>query len=198
MSEEIWKPVEGWCDRYEVSNTGRVRTVALMSNSGDGKLTKLKEYRIRNVSDDGAGYMRVGLCLGHSVSRLIGVHRLVALAFLGPCPFRGAVVNHKNNIRADNRVENLEWVSHQGNRQHAVECGRAAVGERHGSAKLTVDKVIDIKKLKGKFSGRQIAKSFGIHYSTVSAIFRGRLWASKHSLTNNGRLKKPVQLEFGL
>ena len=93
--DERWAPVPGYENRYEVSDRGRIRSLRL--------------GRILNPRDS-HGYKRVVLYTGSKKSaRTFGIHRLVALAFLGPAPFPGAEINHKNEVRDDNRPENLEW-----------------------------------------------------------------------------------------
>lgn len=90
MSDEIiWKPVKGLEDRYEVSNTGLVRT----------KPRILKSYPVPK-----GGHHQINL----GARRRTYVHRLVAEAFLAPDPDR-PWVNHKNGNPSDNHVENLEW-----------------------------------------------------------------------------------------
>lgn len=98
--QEIWKPV-GICPTYEVSNTGIVRRGA--------KIRKLR---------DNLGYHMCTLCLPGGSQKYPMVHRLVAHAFLTTDhlgrPLDPDVyyeVNHKNKIRCDNRVENLEFIS---------------------------------------------------------------------------------------
>jgi hypothetical protein len=88
--EEIWRSVEGWEDLYEVSNLGRVR----------------RNGRILNGTFTGKGQQIWLSCPGYKTRAYI--HRLVAEAFLGPCPSRGEVI-HKNNDLFDNGVENLRW-----------------------------------------------------------------------------------------
>lgn len=99
MSEHIiWKQIEKKDMKVSVSNTGLIKSGPLTT---DGHLKK--EYR------------RFG---GYSV------HRLVAEAFLGlPPDNEKIVVNHKNGNKEDNRVENLEWISHAENNQHASDNG---------------------------------------------------------------------------
>lgn len=110
MTEEIWKPVLGYEGRYEVSDQGRVR---------NAKGREVKPNRMTH------GYTCVHLYngKGKTARRVFTIHKLVALTFLAnPNDLRE--VNHKNFCRADNKVENLEWVSRVGNVRHAIEGGR--------------------------------------------------------------------------
>ncbi len=105
---EIWKPValEQFSNRYDISNFGRIRS------RWNGNILRGGEkfgYRRIRLSKDGVG-------------RDIGVHTLVALTFLDN-PEEHPIVNHKNGDKADNNVENLEWISMKGNAQHARATG---------------------------------------------------------------------------
>jgi hypothetical protein len=88
----MWKKIEGG---YEVSDQGEVR-------NSRGWILKPETV---------CGYHRVNLFRKHVL-----VHRLVAAAFLGPCP-EGKEVDHKNNIRTDNRVENLQYLTRSENQR---------------------------------------------------------------------------------
>lgn len=107
MDDEIWKPVpiEGYCDHYDVSTKGRVRS------HGSNRRNRLMTPETNN-----RGYVRVRL-YNHGGYVRYYVHRLVAMAFLDN-PDNCDQVNHKNLDRTDNRLENLEWVSASENQFH--------------------------------------------------------------------------------
>lgn len=92
---EIWKKIDGF-ENYSVSNKGRVR------NDVSGRVLKTSSVR---------GYQLVMLCPGRKMTR---VHRLVAQAFI-PNPDNLPQVNHINEDKTDNRVENLEYCTAQYN-----------------------------------------------------------------------------------
>lgn len=108
---EIWKPVVGYEHRYEVSNLGRVR---ILRGRCAGRILRAQVIN--------SGYLTVRMADGgrHNQTTKL-VHRLVLEAFVGP----GPEANHKNFDRLDNRLANLEWVSHSGNVRHTVRAGRA-------------------------------------------------------------------------
>lgn len=102
--DEEWRDVLGFEELYQVSNLGNVRTVKR------GEATVMAQEEQRN------GYLSVHL-RNRGIERRASVHRLVAEAFI-PNPDGLRDVNHKNGIKTDNRLENLEWMSHSDNMKH--------------------------------------------------------------------------------
>ena len=115
--EEIWKPVVGFEDLYEVSNLGRIK----------GTRGLLKPQARRH------GYLAVWL-YGHGgicgrTGKQYSIHRIVAEAFV-PNPNGYEEVNHINEDKTDNRACNLEWCTHKENSMHGTR------GKRIGEANL--------------------------------------------------------------
>jgi hypothetical protein len=100
---EIWKDIDGFSGDYQISSITNVRSL----KKGNVKILK------KVLSN---GYYHVGLCKNGIVT-ISYIHRLVAIAFI-PNPNNLPCVNHINNIRTDNRIENLEWVTHRENISH--------------------------------------------------------------------------------
>lgn len=104
-TKEIWKPVVGWEGLYEVSNFGNVRSVdRLVESRGFSKQYRNGKILYQRTQN---GYRRVKLCNG-GVNKVKMVHRLVAEAFI-PNPQSLPFINHKDEVRSNNRVDNLEW-----------------------------------------------------------------------------------------
>jgi hypothetical protein len=105
--EENWKPVVGAESAYEVSDTGRVRSlsrrVRLVTRQA-GETTRLVPERVLRPGPTRSGH--VSVAIGKGNSRL--VHQLVLEAFVGPCP-SGCEVLHLNHNPADNRLSNIKY-----------------------------------------------------------------------------------------
>lgn len=110
MENEIWKDIEKLKGRYMISNLGRVRC--------------LKTNNIRKLKKDKDGYHELVIRNGKGYVYL-KIHRAVAEAFI-PNPDGLPIINHKNEIKSDNRVENLEWCTVAYNNAYsAKKCPRA-------------------------------------------------------------------------
>lgn len=120
LEGEIWKDVVGWEDSHEVSNLGRIRTKERM-RAGKHGTEALVRPRIKETYLDEDGYERVCLYEDNK-SKLFGVHRVVAQAFVSN-PDNLPQVNHKDSNKANNRADNLEWMTGTDNIRHSIERG---------------------------------------------------------------------------
>ena len=127
MTEETWGQVKGFNDRYEVSNKGVVR------NKETLKVLKPQINRY--------GYLQVNLYYGgHKTRKMITVHKLVATAFI-PNPNNYPCINHKNEDKTDNMVENLEWCtvaynnSYGGHNERVAQTRRKKYGKNNDKNK---------------------------------------------------------------
>lgn len=110
--EEIWKDIEGYEGRYQVSNLGRVRSldiILMQPNPHNGvMMPRRRTGKILKLLNGTTGYKMVCLSEGFRKFKTKSVHRLVAKAFI-PNPLNLEFINHKNEIKTDNRIDNLEW-----------------------------------------------------------------------------------------
>ena len=121
---EQWKPIEGYEDSYEISDLGRVRSIARIATNG-----RRFEGIILSPGLSAGGRYTVSLCQG-SRQKTIPVHRLVALAFV-PGYISGFEVCHNSGDALDNRAVNLRWDSRASNQRDAVRHGT------HGETRKT-------------------------------------------------------------
>jgi len=104
------------------------------------------------------------------------VHRLVLLAFVGPCP-AGMEARHLDGDPTNNRLPNLCWGTPKENKQDSQRHGTAIRGSRVGGAKLTEAHIPLIRELASSgWLPRQIASRFGVHTTTINAVIWVHTW----------------------
>ena len=168
MKKEIWKKIIGFED-YNISSIGRV-----YSN---------KTNKILKQQPSHNGYLRVCLYDSNHQQHTEIVHRLLAFSFIGEDKEKPQI-NHKNGIKQDNRLENIEWVTSKENIAHSWSTGlkKAQKGENHPSNKLKEKEVLQIlHKYKQGITQRKIAEQFNICFQNVNSIVKGKIW--KHLTT---------------
>jgi len=153
--KELFKDIPNYEGFYQVSNLGNVMNY------------KRKTILKQNVGK--RGYSYVVLCK-NKTKKTATLHRLVLLSFTNnklnkPC------VNHINGIKEDNNLKNLEWCTYSENRKHALKNNLIKnISENHHNSKLSKKDVIEIRKMLGLKTQKQIAAKFKINQSTVSDI----------------------------
>lgn len=141
----------------------------LINKKGDIYSLKTKRVLRENFNN---GYKIVAL----GKQTCYFVHRLVAITFI-PNPNNFPVVNHKNAIKTDNRVENLEWCTQKFNAEHAMVNNLYECGSNRYNAKLKEKDIPVIKKLSSEgFSNSEIARRFDVDSSTIRHIIIGTRW----------------------
>lgn len=171
---EEWRPVVGYEGAYEVSDQGRVRSVALAQTRcrrGVAYPYPIPARTLTPTAESGGAGWRV--CLGRNQPRK--VHHLVLEAFVGPRPV-GCEALHADDNPANNALSNLSWGSHLKNMADAAERGRTARGERNGTAVLTESLVLQIDDLLPNKTDKEIASLFGLKRETVKNIRRRERW----------------------
>lgn len=170
--EEIWKSIPGYETLYEVSNLGRIRGIA----RGRGRRRNVP-YLLHPIKHS-AGYQQVDLYDGAGNHKRFFLHRLVLIAFDTEIPI-GMEVNHKNGVKADARLDNLEVVTRGDNMRHSYSVlgHNRRNGADNGKSKLTDSDVLEIRKMAASgLSQRFIASLFHIDRSAVGKLIRRALW----------------------
>ena len=151
---EEWKDIQGYEGLYQVSSFGRVKSLNYNHTGKEG---------ILKAVDKGNGYLIVTLCK-YGKSKCLMVHKLVATTFISN-PDNLPEVNHKDENKKNNKVENLEWCSSQYNMEYS-----------HGKP------VIGINKVSGLIiefpSTKEAERQTGISQSNISACCKGKRYKS--------------------
>lgn len=116
---EIWKDVEGYNGRYQVSSQGRIKSFAQDRVNG----------KIKTGSTTHKGYLTYKFYDSNGNSKFIPVHRVVASAFIEN-PDHLPQINHKDEVKTNNMVENLEWCTNDYNTHYGTKIRRAAESNR--------------------------------------------------------------------
>lgn len=128
---------------------------------------------------DKDGYYIVTLSINKK-SKKIKLHRLVAMCYIDN-PENKPHINHKNGIKSDNSVNNLEWCSAYENNKHAINNSLNRInGESNGRSKLKCSDVLLIRELYsiGGRSQRSLGNEFGVSKTTIRDIVNRKIWPS--------------------
>lgn len=166
---EVWKDIVGYEGLYQVSNKGRVKRVATENMVGTGNYAR-EEHLLYQCCYN--GYTSVALWKNNKSQRF-KVHRLVALAFI-PNPENLPFINHKDETRNNNCVENLEWCTHIYN----VNYGTAQERLTAKKSIPVVQKTLDGQVVKTYPSARQAERETGISNGNISNCTNGRYKAT--------------------
>jgi len=168
---EQWRLVPSNPD-YNISDHGNVQRATPGRNTAPGRpLTSHLTWH---------GYPYVTLCWPGMVRKAVTVHRLVAQAFI-PNETNLPFVNHRNFIRDDNHVSNLEWCTQRENVVHAHANGRFPKvdrrGERNNNSKLVADQVLAIRALHERNTPMlTLAVMFEVSKAQIWEICTRRVW----------------------
>jgi len=176
-NKEVWKPVDDYRGLYEVSNLGRVKSLPTESGGMRGK--RGRKGQLLKGGLGGRGYLHVTLRKA-GIKKTVNIHCLVIKAFL-PKKYKELEANHKNGIKTDNRLENLEWVTKSENQHHALKMGLKKIlkGDACSWVKLNEMQIHVIKhlfKINPLLTCRQIARFFNVSSSLIQQIKCGKIW----------------------
>ncbi|MEG0848507.1 MAG: HNH endonuclease [Myroides sp.] len=178
LSIEIWKEVEEFNNKYEISNLGNLRSKTRRINSSIQPCGyRISPSREIKSQDNGNSYKQFYVSV--DAKRVMKYsHRLVAKYFI-PNPNNLPEVNHIDGDKGNNSVSNLEWVTLQQNRDHASENGLMQRGEKHKLSKLSETQIIAIRRLfriNPQFNKLKTAKKLGVRDTTIHKIIKNQRW----------------------
>ena len=166
---EKWKVIPMF-SRYEASTHGRLRSTNY-KNSGKTKVLK--------PADGGDGYLKTMLQRDDGKYCSWGVHKWIAMTFLGEKPNR-LEINHKDGVKTNNAPENLEYCTRSENLLHAYENDlmEKKIGSKNGMSKLTEKEVKEIRdhaENSGRYYGRKaLAEKYGVSEGQIKDIVNRR------------------------
>ena len=158
---EIWKDIPGYEGVYQVSNMGILRSC----HFGREKILK--------ISHTSHGYSCASLYI-NGIQKNILMHQIVCAVFLdNRKAFR--CINHKNGIKTDNRVDNLEWCTHRENTLHSYSLGLQNAPKAWNSKRSRINEkqAREILALSKTMSNNKISKIFGVSSVTIDRFMRG-------------------------
>jgi hypothetical protein len=159
---EIWKDVPGFEGLYQVSNKGNIRSLDRIIEKG-GRLHRIKGIPLRQ-NKTRAGYFIIGFSKEDKRTYHL-VHRLVADLYI-PNPNNYPCVNHKDENKANNEVENLEWCTHLYNNTYSSRIERVMSKRRRPVVQLSLD-----GRIVNRFSSaKQASIETGINNSVIAEV----------------------------
>lgn len=173
---EKWLPINGFEKFYQISNLGRVKSLKRKVNRiRKGKITKLTiNEKILKNKRLGTGYLCVSLSK-NNVKIYMSIHRLVAIHFISN-PNNYKEVNHKNGIKIDNVVENLEWCTRSYNNSHAFKNGL----RKHKlgiNSKFNLKDIEEIRILfRNNIKIKEIVKKYKCSQAAIWRIVNNKRW----------------------
>ena len=164
MGIEIWRDIKGFEGIYQISNLGDVKSLARWIKNRNGMVRNVKEKILKPYEDVG-GYLTVKLPINNK-QKTYRVHRLVAEAFI-PNPNNYPFINHKDENKKNNNVNNLEWCTAEYNLNYGTRNERCM-------KKVTMIDASSGEKIKTFSSLKEVEETLGISHSKVSCVCHGK------------------------
>ena len=184
---EIWKDIEGYEGLYQVSNKGRIKSL----NRIDSRGRKVNE-KILSSKPNNKGYLRVHL-YKNGKRKPFSVHRLVAIAFI-PNPNNLLEVNHKDENKENNTVDNLEWCDRKYNANYGSRNERASVSNK--GKKHKKHKKYKKPKFKKQILCIETGEIFDTSQDVINIMFNGKGYSSHIRANICGQRKSAYRYHF--
>ena len=168
FEKEIWKDIPNYEGLYQASNLGRVKSLERFRKGKNGSLASVKE-RILKPGIIRKGYYIIGLTK-QSILKTYLVHRLVFEAFNGPIP-EGYEINHINEKKFDNRLENLNLMTHRENVNYGTGIERSVKKRANGVLQFTLEDIL----IKEYPSTKQVERELGFGQGNIVNCCKGKL-----------------------
>lgn len=168
------KDIKGYEGLYAITRDGKVWSYPRPKGK---KGFKTGHWMKPNINSD--GYYKYPLCK-NGMQKYFLAHRLVAMEYI-PTDNLLLEINHKNGIKHDNQIKNLEWCSHTKNIKHSIKMGFKKIwikGEDVHLSKLKEKDIPNIRYLykRKKLFGHAIAKIYNVNESTILRIVGNKTW----------------------
>lgn len=147
ITEIIWKDINGYEGYYQISDNGEVKSLRRKLKNHSRNVFYYSIEKILKISFDSNGYKIVNL-YKNGAKKTLKIHRLLAIAFI-PNPHNYPIINHKNSIKHDNSLDNLEWCTYHYNWHHAMDNNR--IKPKSGEDHPNSIKVYQYELKTGKF-----------------------------------------------
>jgi hypothetical protein len=182
---EQWKDIKGYEGLYQISDKGNIKSLERIVKDSSGRIYKRKEKLLSTkpwMKNGRPYYVKVSLIKEDGKKENKAVHRLVAESFI-PNPESKPEVNHIDQHRDNNLVENLEWVSKEENMKHAVVPGGKGINNNNS---ILTEK--DVKNicilLQSGYSNLDITEELEVSSAVVSNIKYKRQWTHLDCVKN--------------
>lgn len=185
---EVWIPIKGYEGIYQVSNTGKIRSLDRMIDLGSRGTHLYKGTEIKQAISN-CGYKRAHLSK-NGIGAIVSVHRIVAKHFIVN-PDNKPCINHKDGIKKNNAFLNLEWCTHKENIAHSFKNGlskhqKGLINERNGMSKPVAQYSLSGELIKNWPSSMEVQRRHGFRSSGISNCRAGRI------KTSNGFIWKDI------
>lgn len=168
IKKEIWKDIKNYEGLYQVSNLGRVRSLNKCVKHSNHYMN-LKGQILKPQIDCQTSYKKIRLCKDGKYKHH-SIHRLVAEAFI-PNPNNYPVINHINENRIDNRIENLEWCTQKYNCNHGTKNKRTAIK----LSKPVIQYDLDGNYIRKWQSAMEIQRQLGYANTNINACCNNKI-----------------------